>query len=292
MDVNTLIRVEGLWHTYLAGTPLETVALRGVDMEVKRGEAVGLIGPTGSGKSTLVQHFNGLLRPQRGKVYVDGQDLGAEDIDLRAIRRKVGLIFQYPEQQLFETMAGDDVAFGPRNLGLSQELIRQSVREAMELVGLNFEQFKDRYTFSLSSGEMRRLAIAGVLALQPEVLVMDEPTMGLDPQGRNQLLTMVKSFQRERGITVILVSHDMEEVAELVDHIYVIVEGRTVLHGPPRQVFSQARRLRSWGLTIPQVTAVFQELRSRGEPVRTDIITIDEAEREIWRILNSCGTSP
>ncbi|MGB3904909.1 MAG: energy-coupling factor transporter ATPase [Anaerolineae bacterium] len=275
------VRVENLHHTYLAGTPLEAVSLRGVDMEVGEGEIVAIIGPTGSGKSTLIQHFNGLMRPQKGKVIVGGQDLSDESLDLKALRRQVGLIFQSPEQQLFEHYVGDDIAFGPRNYGLDATEVRRRVRKAMETVGLGFEEFKDRLTFSLSGGEMRKVAIAGVLALEPKILIFDEPTCGLDPGTSRGLLSKIMELHSREGVTIIHVSHNMEDVARLADRIYVIVEGRSVLEGTPRQVFSQPRLLRGHGLDVPQVTQVMQGLQSHGRDVRVDLLTVSEAEEEI-----------
>ena len=280
-----IIQVQGLHHTYLPGTPFETVALQGVDMEVGEGAIVAIIGPTGSGKSTLIQHFNGLIRPQKGKVIVAGQDLSDEKLDIRALRRQVGLIFQSPEQQLFEQYVGDDVAFGPRNFGLDKEEVRQRVRKAMEMVGLSFEGFKDRLTFSLSGGEMRKVAIAGVLALEPKVLVFDEPTCGLDPATSREFLTKIRDLHTREGITIILASHNMEDVAQLADRIYVIVGGRSVLEGTPQQIFSQPELLRAHGLDVPQVTQVMHGLWSRGRQVRTDLLTVGEAEEEICRCL-------
>lgn len=277
------VRVENLHHTYLAGTPLEAVSLRGVEMEVGEGEIVAIIGPTGSGKSTLIQHFNGLMRPQKGEVIVGGQDLSDESLDLRALRRQVGLIFQSPEQQLFEQYVGDDIAFGPRNYGLDSTEVRRRVREAMETVGLGFEEFKDRLTFSLSGGEMRKVAIAGVLALEPKILIFDEPTCGLDPGTSRGLLSKIMELHSREGVTIILVSHNMEDVARLADRIYVIVEGRSVLDGTPRQIFSQPEVLRGYGLDVPQVTQVMHGLRSHGRDVRVDLLTVSEAEAEIDR---------
>jgi len=277
------VRVENLHHTYLAGTPLEAVSLRGVDMEVGEEEIVAIIGPTGSGKSTLIQHFNGLMRPQKGEVIVGGQDLSDESLDLKALRRQVGLIFQSPEQQLFEQYVGDDIAFGPRNFGLDATEVRRRVREAMETVGLGFEEFKDRLTFSLSGGEMRKVAIAGVLALEPKILIFDEPTCGLDPGTSRGLLSKIMELHSREGVTIILVSHNMEDVARLADRIYVIVEGRSVLDGTPRQIFSQPELLRGYGLDVPQVTQVMHGLRSHGRDVRVDLLTVSEAEAEIGR---------
>ena len=205
-----IVKVENLWHIYLRDTPLEVVALRGVDMEVYKGEAVGIIGHTGAGKSTLVQHLNGLLRPHKGKVIIDGVDLSQEGVDIRAIRQKVGLVSQYPERQLFKDYVADDIAFGPQQFGLPPEEVRERVKWAMEMVGLDFERFKDRYTFSLSGGEMRRAAIAGVLALRPKILILDESTSGLDPRGRSDLLRRIKELHVIRQNIV----PDLQNLAE------------------------------------------------------------------------------
>ncbi len=283
-----IIQVNDLHHTYLRETPLEVTALRGVNMEIYAGEAVGIIGRTGAGKSTVVQHFNGLIRPrQPGRVIVYGHDMSDPNVDVRAIRQKVGLVFQYPEQQLFERLVGDDIAFGPRKLGLPFEEIRERVREAMEMVGLGFEEFKDRFTFSLSGGEMRKAAIAGVLALRPQVLILDESTSGVDPRGRKDLLSRIDYLHRHHGLTVIFVSPNMEDMAGLVERIYVMDGGRTVMSGSTREIFSQPEKLAEYGLGVPQVTEVMHELKARGEEVDTTVLTVAEAEEEIWKILNS-----
>jgi energy-coupling factor transport system ATP-binding protein len=278
-----LLRVEELHHTYLRGTPFEAVSLRGVNMEVHQGEIVSIIGPTGSGKSTLIQHLNGLIRPQEGNVFVLGQDLRDPDLDVKGLRRQVGMIFQTPEQQLFEQYVGDDIAFGPRNYGLDRTEVRQRVKKAMGMVGLGFEEFKDRLTFSLSGGEMRKVAIAGVLALEPRILVFDEPTCGLDPATSSEFLAKIRELRDEEEATIILVSHDMESVAQLADRIYVILQGQSILEGTPRQIFSQAGLLRGYGLDTPQVTQVLHDLRGRGAPVRVDLLSVNEAEEEIAR---------
>ena len=278
-----VLRVEDLHHTYLPGTPFEAVSLRGVNMEVQEREIVAIIGPTGSGKSTLIQHFNGLISPQRGNVFVLGQDLRDHNLDVRRLRRQVGMIFQTPEQQLFEQYVGDDIAFGPRNFGLDAAEVRQRVKRAMEMVGLGFEDFKDRLTFSLSGGEMRKVAIAGVLALEPRILVFDEPTCGLDPSTASEFLAKIRELRDLEEVTIIIVSHNMESVAQLADRIYVIVQGQTVLEGTPQQIFSQSGQLRDYGLDTPQVTQVMQGLRSCGWPVRVDILSVREAEEEICR---------
>jgi energy-coupling factor transport system ATP-binding protein len=252
-------------------------------MKVEEGEIVAIIGPTGSGKSTLIQHFNGLIRPQKGRVLVFGQDLSDHSLDIKWLRRQVGMIFQTPEQQLFEQYVGDDIAFGPRNFGLGPPEVRQRVKKAMETVGLGFEEFKDRMTFSLSGGEMRKVAIAGVLALEPRILIFDEPTCGLDPATAGEFLAKIRELRDQGEVTVILVSHDMESVAQLADRIYVIVQGRTVLEGTPRQIFSQSGLLRSYGLDAPQVTQVMHGLHYRGREVRVDLLTVSEAQEEIGR---------
>jgi len=282
-----LIQVKDLHHTYLRGTPMETVSLRGVDLVIERGEIVGLIGPTGSGKSTLLQHLNGLLRRQQGEVWVEGQSLGDPRTDLRRVRQRVGLLFQNPEDQLFERYAGDDVAFGPRNLGLDRNEVRDRVRRAMEAVGLDSIAFKDRLTVTLSHGERRRLALAGVLALEPDVLALDEPTAGLDPQGREELLDYLMRWRTERGGAIVLASHTMEDLARLADRAYVLVAGRIVLEGTPRQLFSQGEELARLGLGVPVATAVMWELRERGLPVRADCLTLEEATAGIRALFHA-----
>ncbi len=256
-----LISSQRLVHYYMRGTPLQVKALHGVTLDVRRGEIVGLIGHTGSGKSTVVQHFNGLLRPHEGNVTVLGQKLGDAKVDLRELRQRVGLVFQFAEAQLFEQYVGDDIAYGPRNLKLNREQVRACVRRAMAAVGLGFEEFKDRLTFSLSGGQLRRVALAGVLALEPEVLVLDEPTAGLDPQGRKQLLEHILALHQQ-GVTLVMISHNMDELAEICDRLYVLAEGRTVLSGTPAEIFGQAERLHELGLATPAVTQVIERLRA------------------------------
>jgi len=285
---DAFIELNELHHTYLRGTPLEVTALHGVSLEVHRGEVVGIIGRTGSGKSTVVQHLNGLIRPRHaGQVCVGGQDLSDPAVDIRSLRQKVGLVFQYPEQQLFERLVGDDIAFGPKKLGMARPERRERVRWAMEMVGLDFEGFRDRYTFSLSGGEMRKVAVAGVLALRPEVLVLDESTSGLDPRSRKDLLGRLAAMHREQGLTLVFVSPSMEDVATLVDRIYVMDQGRVVMSGTAREVFSQAGRLRELGLGVPQVTEVAQELMARGIRVQRIPLTVAEGAEELWRALSS-----
>jgi len=288
MSREPFIQINDLHHNYLRDTPLEVTALRSVSMEIYKGESVGLIGRTGAGKSTVVQHFNGLIRPREpGKVIVDGQDLSDPKVDVRRIRQKIGLVFQYPEQQLFERLVGDDIAFGPKNLGMEQADRRERVRWAMEMVGLDFEEFKDRFTFSLSGGEMRKTALAGVMALQPEVLILDESTSGVDPRSRKELLERLLALHQEHGLTLVFVSPNMEDMAGLVDRIYVMDNGRVVMSGATREVFSQPEKLREHGLGVPQVTEVAHELIARGLTVERIPVTVEEGEEEIWKILNS-----
>ena len=285
-----IIQVDDLWHSYMRGTPMEHLSLRGVSLTVQSAEIVGLVGRTGSGKSTLLQHLNGLLLPQRGRVRVNGIELGDPGANLEAVRQSVGLIFQYPEDQLFEPAVGDDVAFGPRNLRLSRPAVRERVREALEAVGLGFEAFKDRATFSLSGGEMRRVAIAGVLAMKPKVLALDDPLAGLDPGGRASLLRLLADLRERQGLTIVLVSHALDEIADLVDRLYVLAEGRVVASGSPRQLFRQRDLVAEMGLRLPEVPELMQRLRSAGVPVRTDLLTVEEAAEEIWRITKSYAT--
>ena len=282
-----IITVRALSHTYLQGTPLETRALFGVDLQVQAGETVGIIGPTGSGKSTLLQHLNGLLRPQQGDVLVNDTSLSDPSADIRDIRRRVGLLFQSPEDQLFERYAGDDVAFGPRNLGVPQEEVRRRVRRAMEMVGLPFA-FKDRLTADLSQGQRRRLALAGVLALEPQVLVLDEPTAGLDPQGRRALLRTLSAWGSQGEQATVMASHNMEDIAELCDCVHVLVAGEIILRGSPREVFSHYDTLVNCGLSVPVPTEVMIRLLRRGYQVPADVLTAEEAAEGIEALIHAC----
>ncbi len=281
------ILVENLRYVYRAGTPMEAAALDGVNMEIEEGSLVGLIGPTASGKSTLVQHLNGLLTPTSGRVVVDGVEVGRKRGGLLELRKRVGLVFQYPEHQLFEETVFDDVAFGPRNLGLEEDEVRKRVLEALGNVGLHHEKLLKRSPFELSGGQMRRVAIAGVLAVKPKVLVLDEPTAGLDPAGQKEILGRIQEFHRDLGMTIILVSHNMEDVARVVQKLFVMHQGKVVLSGSPREVFRHEPTLREMGLDVPQVTRLMLRLKEKGYDVRTDIYTIEEAKREIlakvWR---------
>jgi energy-coupling factor transporter ATPase len=283
-----IVRIDGLWHWYLRGTPLQTVALQGIDLEIKSDDLAAIMGHTGSGKSTLVQHLNGLLRPHRGTVSVFGSDLGDPKLDVRPLRRRVGLVFQQPEAQLFDPTVGDDIAFGPRQQGCTPEDVRRRVRTAMERVGLGFEDFKDRYTFGLSGGEMRRVALAGVLALEPELLVLDEPTAGLDPRGRRQLLDSLRALHAEGGLALVIVSHDMDVVGEMARSVWVLAGGRTVMRGDVREVFARVDELRELGLGIPQVSELAYELRKAGRDVPADVLTVSELAEALW----TSSTSP
>ncbi len=265
---------------------METESLRDVDFRVDAGETVGVVGPTGSGKSTLLQHLNGLLRPQRGQVTVNGMRLSDRAVDIRSVRQRIGLLFQNPEDQLFERYAGDDVAFGPRNLGLSPEKVRERVRQAMEAVGLPFA-YKDRLSTELSQGQRRRLALAGVLALQPQVLVLDEPTAGLDPQGRRELLKTLAQWPDQDGRAMVLATHNMEDIAAICTQVYVLVDGRVILKGSPREVFSHRHVLLQSSLDIPVASETMALLRERGYPVAAGILTAEEAASEIARCLRA-----
>ncbi|HEV2440634.1 MAG TPA: ATP-binding cassette domain-containing protein [bacterium] len=270
----------------MAGTPFEQTALRGVSMDVRAGEVVGILGRTGSGKSTLIQYLNGLLRPVRGRVVVDGHDLANPRTDLRTVRQRVGLVFQDPETQMFEPLVGDDVAYGPRQLRLPMEEIRARVRWAMDAVGLPFERFKDRYTFSLSGGEMRKAALAGVLAIRPRVLVLDEPTSGLDPGARAELRRRIQDLRDREGLTLVLVSHDMEEVARLSDRLYVLQDGAVAAAGSPREVFVDTAGLAAVGLLPPEPVQIVQRLRALGIVVRPDALTVEEAADAVAGLLD------
>ncbi|MDO9573640.1 MAG: energy-coupling factor transporter ATPase [Candidatus Contubernalis sp.] len=268
----------------MSGSPYEHRALNKVNLEVSKGDFLGLIGRTGSGKTTLVQHLNGLLKPTEGTVLFKDRELyGEQKVDWREIRQKVGLVFQYPEEQLFGESVFEDVAFGPRKMGLHQEEVERRVEKALKMVNLDFNDFKGRSPFNLSRGEMRRVAMAGVLSMEPEILVMDEPTSGLDPRGRKMLMEQVKQFHRQAKITVIFVSHNMEEVARLANRLVVMEGGQIVMQGSPAEVFKEAQKLISIGLGIPQVTRLMLELKNKGKGVSTEVFSVEEARREILR---------
>ena len=275
------IKVEHLTHIYDKGMPSESVALDDVSFTAEDGQFIGIIGHTGSGKSTLLQHLNGLLKPDEGTVTVGNVDITQPGISMVEIRKRIGLVFQYPEYQLFEETVAKDVAFGPKNLGLSETEIEERVKEAIELVGLDYETVKDRSPFELSGGQKRRVAIAGVVAMRPEVLILDEPTAGLDPKAHKDVLNMVEEVHRRTGNITIFVSHNMADIARLSDKILVIHSGKLVTKGSPKEVFSQKETLRSVGLDLPPVTEFTEGLRERGINLSATILDVDEAAAQI-----------
>ncbi len=281
------IKVEHLTHIYDKGMPSESVALDDVSFTAEDGQFIGIIGHTGSGKSTLLQHLNGLLKPDEGTVTVGNVDITQPGISMVEIRKRIGLVFQYPEYQLFEETVAKDVAFGPKNLGLSETEIEERVKEAIELVGLDYETVKDRSPFELSGGQKRRVAIAGVVAMRPEVLILDEPTAGLDPKAHKDVLNMVEEVHRRTGNITIFVSHNMADIARLSDKILVIHNGKLVTKGSPKEVFSQKETLRSVGLDLPPVTEFTEGLRERGINLSATILDIDEAAAQIAEYLKN-----
>ncbi len=283
------IQVKNLKHIYEKGMPNESVALEDISFEVDDGEFLGIIGHTGSGKSTLLQHLNGLLKPDEGKIIIGGVDITADDVSMVEIRKRIGLVFQYPEYQLFEETVAKDVAFGPKNLSLSQEEIDSRVKEAVTMVGLDYDQIKDRSPFELSGGQKRRVAIAGVIAMGPEVLILDEPTAGLDPKAHKDILSMIEEVHRLTGNITILVSHNMADVARLSDKILVIDSGHLVVCGTPKEVFSQTEELEKVGLDLPPITRLTEELRKRGMKIEPTILSIDEAVGQIAEYLKARG---
>ncbi|HET7263056.1 MAG TPA: energy-coupling factor transporter ATPase [bacterium] len=284
-----VIRCDRLSHIYQRGTPFEAAAVDDVSLEIRAGEAVGIIGATGSGKSTLVQHFNALLRPTRGRVYLDDVDVHAKEVDRRRVRQQIALLFQYPEHQLFEETVEADVAFGPRNLGLGDDEVRKRVDRALRQVGLDPARFGRRSPFTLSNGEMRRTAIAGLLAMRPRVLILDEPTAGLDPAGRREILGHVARLRREAGLTLVLISHSMDAVASLCERVVVLDRGRLIADGTVRAVFADAPKLVSLGLGVPQAAQCVHRLRDAGWTVRPDVLTVEEARAAILDALRRRG---
>ena len=280
-----IIDIKNLNFIYNPNTPFESRALDNVNISIEEGEFIGLIGHTGSGKSTLVQHLNGLIKPTSGEIIIDGTNITDKNVKLKSIRQKVGLVFQYPEYQLFEESVYKDIAFGPSNLGLDETEIDKRVKDAMEVVGLDYELLKDRSPFELSGGQKRRVAIAGVIAMKPKVLVLDEPTAGLDPHGRDEILSEIHDLFKREGITIILVSHSMEDVAKLVDRILVMHHGKIVMDDKTREIFKRADELERIGLGIPQITKFMREFKAQGNHVREDILTVEEAKEELLRYL-------
>ena len=269
------IRVENLVHIYDKGMPSEQLALDNISFDAADGQLVGIIGHTGSGKSTLLQHLNGLLKPESGSIVIGDTDITQPGVSMVQIRKKIGLVFQYPEYQLFEETVAKDVAFGPGNLGLSQEEIEERVREAIELVGLDYEEIKDRSPFELSGGQMRRVAIAGILAMEPDILVLDEPTAGLDPKGRRELMTLFKTLH-QNGMTIVLVTHLMDDVANYADHVNILEGGHLVRSGHPKTIFQDVAFMKSKQLGVPKITQFAQDLVDRGLKLENLPITIEE----------------
>ncbi len=282
------IKAVDLNYVYGSGTAFEQHALFDVNFEIQDGEFVGLIGHTGSGKSTLIQHLNGLLRASSGALYYNGENIYEEGYSMKALRSKVGLVFQYPEHQLFEIDVLSDVCFGPKNQGLDQQAAEERAKAALKMVGLD-ESYYKQSPFELSGGQKRRVAIAGVLAMEPEVLILDEPTAGLDPRGRDEILDEISRLHREQGLTIILVSHSMEDVARYAGRLIVMNHGQKVFDGTPREVFRHYKELEAMGLAAPQITYLMNDLRERGAAVDRDVITIDEAKRELLALYRTAG---
>ena len=278
------IQVEHLTHTYMTDSPFAATALEDVSLTIEDGELIGLLGHTGSGKTTLVQHLNGLLKPTSGKVVVDGLDITEKDVSLLEVRRRVGLVFQYPEYQLFEETVAKDVAFGPKNLGLSEQEVDERVRYALQEVGLVYEEIAERSPFELSGGQMRRVAIAGVLAMRPKTLILDELTAGLDPAGRRSILGMIRELHAAGGLTVVMVSHNMDDISSLATRLVVMSRGRMVLTGTPREVFQHRELLESIGLGIPQAAELTQQLIAEGYPLPADLYTPAEVAEALLKL--------
>ena len=285
------IELKSVTHTYSEGSAFQATAIRNVSLTIEDGEFIAVVGHTGSGKSTLVQHLNGLLKPTGGQILIDGEDLNAPGADRRRIRQKVGLVFQYPEYQLFEETVAKDIAFGPKNLGLSEDEIDARVRRAMAHVHLDYDKYAQRSPFELSGGQMRRVAIAGVLAMEPKVLILDEPTAGLDPRGRDRILGMIRDLHAEGGVTVIMVSHSMDDVARLATRLVVMSKGELVATGTPREIFRQVDMMESIGLGVPEAARLCALLRQRGVKLPDDLYTPEELRDSLlalWKEAHPC----
>lgn len=283
-----ILETKNLSYVYSDGTPFRVTAINNVNISIEKGEFVGIIGHTGSGKSTLVQHLNGLLTPSSGEVLLDGKNINESKITRRQARFKVGLCFQYPEYQLFESTVYKDISFGPKNMGLSEDEIDDRVKKAADFVGLKPDML-NKSPFDLSGGEKRRVAIAGVMAMEPEILILDEPSAGLDPRGRDMIAEMISSYRKTTGSTVIIVSHSMEDVAKSADKVLVMNKSEVEMFGTVNEVFSKVERLADIGLNVPQLTQIFLNLKHNGMAVRTDIYTIKNAEVELLRLLREEG---
>lgn len=285
----SLIEINNLMHVYSPGLPFEKKAVDDISLKIEENEFIGLIGHTGSGKSTFIQHLNGLLKPSSGEIIIDGTRVDKSGSNLTDLRKKVGLVFQYPEYQLFEETIERDIAFGPRNLDISEEEVHERVKASMESVGLDYETYKDKSPFELSGGLKRRVAIAGVLAMEPKVLILDEPTAGLDPRGRDEILSEIKNIHENRKITVILVSHSMEDVAKIAERIIVFDKGKVFLDGEPREIFRNEDKLLGVGLGIPQITSLMRTLKKRGLDINEDAITVEEAKESLKKYLRGAS---
>ena len=285
----SLIEINNLTHIYSEGLPFEKKAVDDISLKVEENEFIGLIGHTGSGKSTFIQHLNGLLKPSSGEIIIDGTRVDKSGANLTDLRKKVGLVFQYPEYQLFEETIERDIAFGPRNLDISEEEVQERVKSSMESVGLDYETYKDKSPFELSGGLKRRVAIAGVLAMEPKVLILDEPTAGLDPRGRDEILSEIKSIHEKRKMTVILVSHSMEDVAKIAERIVVLDKGKVFLDGEPRDIFREEDKLLGVGLGIPQITSLMRTLKKKGLDINEDAITVEEAKESLEKYLRGAS---
>lgn len=279
------VKLINVSHVYAPDTPFEYVALQDININIEQTEFIAIIGHTGSGKSTLVQHMNGLLLPTSGSVFVDGTDIAENKTNKISIRRKVGLVFQYAEHQLFEETIYKDIAFGPKNLGLSEDEICERVKEAMEFTGLDYEEYKDRSPFDISGGQMRRVAIAGVLSMKPDVLILDEPTAGLDPLGKSEILKSIYELYKNQNITVILISHNMEEVAQLANRIIVMSQAKILMDATPSEVFSQVEKLSEIGLRAPDITYLMKALKEKGCDVDQKVFTVESAKKELVKLL-------
>lgn len=284
----SIVEVKNLTYKYAVGTPFEKTAVENVSFSINRGEVVGIIGHTGSGKSTLVQMLNGLIQPSSGNVIIDGKDIWANPKKIRSIRFKVGMVFQYPEYQLFEDTVAKDIAFGPTNMQLPQDEIEKRVRQASAFAGLPIELLA-KSPFDLSGGEKRRTAIAGVIAMDPDVLILDEPTAGLDPMGRENLLKQISKYHKERGNTVLIVSHSMEDIARISDRVLVMNKGKMEFFDTPENVFAQGNKLKEMGLKIPQITQIMNTLYEKGYNVKKGVLTIEEAVTELLPLMNKGG---
>lgn len=283
MDIN----FKNVSFVYGEKTPFEKLALDNIDLTIKKGEFVGIIGHTGSGKSTLIQHFNGILKPTSGDVFIGDMNTKDKTLAKSGLRYKIGLVFQYPEYQLFEETIEKDIAFGPKNMGLSEAEVTERVKEAMELVGLDYEAKKDKSPFEISGGQKRRVAIAGILAMKPDILILDEPTAGLDPKGRDELFFQIKRLYEKNNITIVLISHSMEDVAKLVNRIIIMKNGKIHLDSSTKEAFSNVDDLKKVGLNVPQITELMDILRKKGHNFSKNILTVDEAFSEIKRELRN-----